>query len=113
MSVSKKSVTSFNLDKAIGRIAKPSVFDRIVKEIEAKEIPAKYIEQILVQYYDGNVVELSGNEITHPIPMNKNMSWEIMEDSFKKMRDVKIFINTDRLEKDINEEVEKLLGTFC
>ena len=111
--MAKKTTTSFNIDKAISRIAKPSVFDRIVKEIEAKEIPAKYIEQILVQYYDGNVVELSGNELTHPIPVNKNASWEAMEDSFKKMRDVKIFINTDKLEKDINEEVEKILGNFC
>ena len=111
--MAKKSTTSFNLDKAIGRIAKPSVFDRIVKEIDAKEIPAKYIEQILVQYYDGNVVELSGDEITHPIPVNKTSNWEMMEDSFKKMRDVKIFINTDRLEKDINELVEGILGNYC
>lgn len=111
--MSKKTTTSFNLDKAISRIAKPSVFDRIVKEIDAKEIPAKYVEQILVQYYDGNVVELSGNEITHPIPLNKNASWQAMEDSFKKMRDVKVFINTDKLEKDINELVEGVLGRFC
>jgi len=111
--MSKKTTTSFNLDRAISRIAKPSVFDRIVKEIDAKEIPAKYVEQILVQYYDGNVVELSGNEITHPIPLNKNASWQAMEDSFKKMRDVKVFINTDRLEKDINELVEGVLGRFC
>jgi hypothetical protein len=111
--MSKKTTTSFNLDKAISRITKPSVFDRIVKEIDAKEIPAKYIEQILVQYYDGNVIELSGSELTHPIPVNRNISWEVMEDSFKKMRDVKIFINTDKLEKDINEEVEKFLGNYC
>lgn len=113
MSMSKKTTTSFNLDKAIGRIAKPSVFDRIVKEIEAKEIPAKYIEQILVQYYDGNVVEISGEDLTHPIPMNRNISWDKMEESFKKMRDVKIFINTDSLEKDINEMVENILGPYC
>jgi hypothetical protein len=105
--------TSFNLDKALSRIAKPSVFDRIVKEIEAKEIPAKYIEQILVQYYDGNIVELRGNEITHPIPLNKNAKWDVMEDSFKKMRDVKVFISTETLEVDINELVEKLLGKYC
>ena len=111
--MAKKTTTSFNIDKAISRIAKPSIFDRIVKEIEAREIPAKYVEQILVQYYDGNVVELRGDEITHPIPVNKNATWEAMEDSFKKMRDVKIFINTERLEKDINVEVEKLLGHFC
>lgn len=111
--MSKKTTTSFNLDKAISRITKPSVFDRIVKEIEAREIPARYIEQILVQYYDGNVVELSGSELTHPIPVNRNISWDVMEDSFRKMRDVKISINTDKLEKDINEEVEKFLGNYC
>ncbi len=111
--MSKKTTTSFNIDKAIGRITRPSVFDRIVKEIDAKEIPAKYIEQILVQYYDGNVVELSGSEITHPIPMNKNATWSSMEDSYKKMRDVKIFISTDKLEVDVNALVEKLLGKYC
>jgi hypothetical protein len=108
-----KKATSFNLDKAISRIAKPSVYDRIVKEIDAKEIPAKYIDHILVQYYDGNVVELSGDEITHPIPLNKNATWEAMENSFKKMRDVKVFIATDRLETDINEMVEGLIGPYC
>ena len=111
--MSKKTTTSFSLDKAISRITKPSVFNRIVKEIDAKEIPAKYIEHILVQYYDGNVIELNGSELTHPIPVSRNISWDAMEDSFKKMRDVKIFINTDKLEKDINEEVEKFLGNYC
>ncbi len=111
--MTKKTTTNFNLDKAIGKIVKPSVFDRIVKEIDAKEIPAKYVEQILVQYYDGSVVELKGSEISHPIPMNQNASWEKLEDSFKKMRDVKIFISTDKLEKDINEMVENILGNYC
>jgi hypothetical protein len=108
-----KKTTNFSLDNAINRIARPSVFDRIVKEIDAKEIPARYVEQILVQYYDGNVIELSGDEITHPIPMNKNAQWEGMEESFKKMRDVKVFINTEILEQDVNELVEKYLGAFC
>lgn len=111
--MAKKTTTSFNIDKAISRIAKPSVFDRIVKEVDAKEVPAKYIEQILVHYHDGNVVELKGAELSHPIPVNKNASWEAMEDAFKKMKDVKIFINTDRLERDINEQVEKILGNYC
>lgn len=111
--MAKKTTTSFNFDKALNRIARPSVFDRIVKEVDAKEIPAIYVEHILVQYYDGNVVELSGTEISHPIPLNKNASWEMMEDQFKKMRDVKIFVNTERLETDINIMVEELLGRFC
>lgn len=110
--MTKKS-TTFNLDKAIGRISKPSVFDRIVKEIDAKEIPSKYVEHILVQYYDGSTVELSGKEINYPIPVNKNANWEAMLESYKKMRDVKIFISTDRLEEDINILVEDILGKYC
>ena len=108
-----KKITNFSIDKALGKIIRPSVFDRIVKEIDAKEIPARYIEQILVQYYDGNIVELKGTELTHPIPMNKHASMEMMQESFKKMRDVKIFINTDVLEKDVNALVGKYLGAHC
>lgn len=108
-----KKITNFSLDNAINRIVRPSVFDRIVKEIDAQEIPAKYVEHILVQYYDGNVIELSGEELTHPIPMNKDASWAAMEESFKKMRDVKVFISTDKLEIDINIMVEDYLGRFC
>lgn len=108
-----KKITSFNIDKAISQISKPSVFDRLVKEVEAKEIPAKYIEHILVQYHDGNVIELRGNEITHPIPLNKQANKEIMENSFKLMRDVKVFISTDKLEEDVNAMVEKFLGKHC
>lgn len=111
--MAKKSTTSFNLDKAISRIAKPSVFDRIVKEIDATEIPAKYIDHILVQYYDGNIVELSGEDITNPIPINKNLNWDELESTYKKMRDVKIFVNTEQLEKDVNELVEQYLGKYC
>ena len=108
-----KKITNFNIDQAISRIAKPSVFDRIVKEIEATEIPAKYIENIVVQYFDGNIVELSGSEITHPIPMNKSASWNTMESSFKKMKDVKVFISTNILEIDVNILLEELLGKYC
>lgn len=109
----KKTTISFNIDKAISRIAKPSVFDRLVREVEAKEIPIKYIEQILIQYHDGSVVELKGKDLAHPIPINKNISWDEMESAFKKMRDVKVFISTDQLETDVNDLVENLLGKHC
>lgn len=111
--MAKKTTTSFNLDKTISGIVTPSVFDRIVKEIDAKEIPTAYIDQILVQYYDGNIVELSGKDLTNPIPLDQQSTWSMMDVPFKTMKDVKIFINTDKLEKDVNEAVEKLLGPYC
>ena len=108
-----KKITNISLDNAINRIAKPSVFDRIVKEINASEVPVRYVQQVLVQYYDGSVVELKGEELTHPVPINKDASIDQLKESFKKMREVKVFINTDILEKDINELVEKYLGIYC
>lgn len=111
--MSERRITNIELDKAVGKVSRPSVFDRLVKEIDPIEIPAKYIESILIQYYDGNIVELNGEDISHPIPVNKSASWEDMADSFKKMRDVRIFISTEKLEKDINILVEEHLGKHC
>ena len=108
-----KKITNFSLGKSTNRVAKTSVFDRLVKEIDAKEIPAKYVEQILVQYIDGSVIEFSGDELTHPIPTDRNSLWDGLSESFKKMKDVRVFVNTDLLEKDVNALVEKLLGSYC
>lgn len=108
-----KKATNFSIDKAGGSTSKPSVFDRIIKEINPNHIPAEYIDHISVQYHNGNVVELSGNEIEFPIPANKNVSSEDLDNIFKTMKDVRIFLNTNKLEDDINKLVEELLGSYC
>lgn len=105
--------TNFELDKTLKKMLTPSIFDRLVKEVDASEIPTEYIDRISVFYNDGNIVELSGNEITHPVPVNKTGSGEEMDDSFNSMREVKVFIDTSKLEMDVNKEVEALLGKFC
>lgn len=111
--MAKKTVTSFNVEQALGRIVRPSVFDQILKEVDAHEIPAKYIQQIQVHYHDGSIVELSGDDLEHPLPVNRNGSHEEVAEFFKKMKDIKILIDTNVLEDDINTEVEKYLGRFC
>jgi hypothetical protein len=105
--------TSFNIDKALSRIARPSVFDRLVKEVDAVEVPSKYIDHITVVYHDGSVVDLRGDEINHPIPVNRSADKSALEESFKKMKDVKLFLNTEVLEDDVNAMVERLLGRLC
>lgn len=105
--------TNFELDRALDRIVSPSVFDRIVKEIDPDEIPVDYIQQILVRYQDGSSIELSGDEISHPVPVNKHANWDEMDESFKRMKEVKVFVNTHKLETDINKLVENYLGGKC
>lgn len=104
---------NFNIDQSMKSIVRPSVFDRILKEIDPVEIPSAYIEHILIQYHDGNTVELTGEEINHPIPMNKNYPFEQMNEAFKKMSDIRVFVDTQKLEQDINQIVERYLGKYC
>jgi hypothetical protein len=111
--MAKKTITSFNVEQAMGRIVRPSVFDQILKEVDAQEIPAKYVQQILVHYHDGSTVELSGKDLEHPLPVNRSGSREEIAEHFKKMKDIKILIDTNILEQDVNAEVEKYLGRFC
>ena len=105
--------TNVGLEKSSELTNRLSVFDRIVKEIDTDEIPSKYIEYILVQYLDGRVVELRGNDIMFPVPLNKDMQWDKINNSSSKLKDVKVFIRTDILEQDINELVEIILGRYC
>lgn len=108
-----KRITGVNVDKAIGRITRPSVFDRIVKEIDANEVPSKFVETVIVQYLDGSIVELTGKELTYPVPINRRASLESLEEAYKKMRDVKVFINVEKLEREVNILVEQYLGKHC
>ena len=105
--------TNFELDRALRRIVTPSIFDRIVREVDANEIPIEYIEQIVVHYMDGTVIELGSEEITNPVPLNRAADWNNMSESFKKMKDVKVYVNTEKLESDINVKVEEYLGGKC
>ena len=111
--MSDKKIHQLDVNKVLQRILTPSVFDKIVREVDAKEIPTQYVERVVVFYKDGNVVELSGNEITHPVPVNRHGNWNDMNDPYQTMKEVKIFVDTDRLEKDINSLVESYLGGKC
>lgn len=100
---------NFRLDKALDDLASPSLFDRLVQEIEVDEVPVEYIERIVVYYESGDIVELGNHEINKPIPINQESSWDEMSDSFKNVVNVKVFIDTRKLEQDVNELVDPLL----
>lgn len=109
----QKKIHNIEIDKALERIIAPSIFDQLVKEIDANEIPTEYIERIVVYYNNGTVVELSGEEISCPVPVNRGGSAEDMDEPFKKMREVKVFVNTEKLEKDVNVLVDDVFGDRC
>jgi len=109
-----RKFNGIELNKALdnGDVTQPSVFDKLVSEVVATEIPAKYIEYITVIYKNGQIVHLAGNEITHPMPVNETASWKLMEGSFAKIKDVRVYVDTKILGKDVNEQVDSLLDKF-
>jgi hypothetical protein len=107
--INKPSITYISVDKC----SNPSAFARIVKEIDVNEIPPKYIERVMVQYNNGKVVDLNGTELTKPIPITDGDSLEDMGDLFKKLRDIRVFVDMDKLEKDVDMQVERYLGRLC
>ena len=103
--MSNKFVLSHSLDS----LTNESFFDKLIKEINPGEIPAKYIHWMTVVYINGETVNLTGKEISHPIPLNKNASLKELETSFKKVKNIKVFINTRKLEYDVNRKIKHLL----
>ena len=111
--MAKKTITNFNINKSVSRTSKPSVFDRIVKEIDPSEIPLEYIDQVLIQYTDGNIVDLRGEELLNSVMIDRKILLNVISQPFKQMKDIEIFINSDKLEDDINNRVEYYLGIHC
>ena len=88
-----------------------AMFDRFVKDIDVSEVPTKYIEKIVVFDTKGNMIELNKNEIMHPLPINKDGSWESLKRSYKNIKEIKVFVDIPKLEKDINLTVDYLFGS--
>jgi len=104
--------TNITQDKLLPRLIKSTVFKRLVKEVDAYEIPPKYIEKIIVSYFNGTVVDLVGDQISKPVPVNREESWEDIGKMYKNIEEVKVFINTEQLETDINERMEELFKKY-
>ena len=82
----------------------------LIRDIEISEIPAKYIEQIEVGYLNGITITLRGSEITNSIPVVKQDHKFPVPKQFKDVISVKVFIDLDSIEQDINSRINKLFN---
>ena len=101
-----------NFDQLMNRIAKPSLFDTFLNESQIAEVPAKYIERIIIYYSGGKSMEFTGRDIDQPIPIRKKIRQAQFGKLFDRMEEFKIFVDTVKLEKDVNIEVNKYLDRF-
>lgn len=98
------------LNYNLSTINNKSEFYKILDGIEPIEIPTEYIDHLEIYYIDNSCLELSNDDLKYVMPINKYAPKKELQEMFKKMKEVRIFLNLDHLEKSINESIDKLLN---
>lgn len=101
------------INRALNRISDPSIFDSFIREIDTNEIPPEYIERVTVYYDNGSVIDISRQDIVRPIPVDRDSIWDKIDKCYGKMTEIKIFVDTYKLETDVNASINKLFKNRC
>ena len=86
-------------------------FDKMMDEIFPMSIPTEYVESILVTLASGQEIEMSGDELLHPLPLADDLNWEKLVHRFDKIADVKVKINVAKIKSDVATNVKTILDS--
>jgi len=86
-------------------------FDKLMEEIFPMSIPTEYVESILVTLASGQIIEMTGDELLHPLPLADDLNWEKLVHRFDKIADVQVKINVKKIKQDVATNVRTILGT--
>ena len=86
-------------------------FDKLMDEIFPMSIPTEYVEKILVTLASGQEIEMSGDELLHPLPLADDLNWEKLVHRFDKIADVHVKINVSKIKEDVATNVKTILDT--
>ena len=86
-------------------------FDKLMEEIFPMSIPTEYVESILVTLASGQIIEMTGDELLHPLPLADDLNWEKLVHRFDKIADVQVKINVAKIKQDVATNVRTIMGT--
>jgi len=86
-------------------------FDKMMDEIFPMSIPTEYVESILVTLASGQEIEMSGDELLHPLPLADDLNWEKLVHRFDKIADVQVKINVAKIKSDVATNVKTILDS--
>lgn len=86
-------------------------FDKMMDEIFPMSIPTEYVESILVTLASGQEIEMSGDELLHPLPLADDLNWEKLVHRFDKIADVQVKINVAKIKDDVATNVKTILDS--
>lgn len=85
-------------------------FDRLMEEIFPMSIPAQFVKSIVVKMKNGQQIELTGDELLHPLPMAENMGWDKLSQHFEQIDDVEVQIDVDGIKQSVVMNVQSILS---
>lgn len=84
-------------------------FDRIMEEIFPISVPAQFVKSIVVKMKNGGAIELTGEELLHPLPMVENLGWDKLVNQFEQIEDVEVQIDVPGIKQSVVMNVQNIL----
>lgn len=78
-------------------------------EISEAEIPIRFIDHIKVYYFDGTDMVLKKEHLDYPVPMQNPTKQKKLRMIKNKIKEVKVYVNTEALEKETNDYLNHLI----
>lgn len=89
-----------------------SLYDQFIEDINPVVIPVEYIYKMIIVYESGVELEIMGNEISEDVDIRDLNKWKSQRDGLKRVDDIKFYIDTKKLEQDVDALMFELFGTF-
>lgn len=86
-----------------------SEFDRIMEEILPMSIPAHFVKTVVVKMKNGQTIELKGEELLQPLPMQENVGWDKLAKRFAQIDDVEVQIDVPGIKQNVVMNVKNIL----
>mgnify|MGYP006159961659 FL=1 len=87
-------------------------FGRFLSEVVASEIPIQYVSAVTVLFKNGKTSRLTRKDLASPLPLEKNLSWDKVAESFANVDNVEIHIDLDALEKQVTKKTGNLFKKY-
>jgi hypothetical protein len=87
-------------------------FGRFLSEVVASEIPIQYVSAVTVLFKNGKTTRLTRKDLASPLPLEKNLSWDKVAESFANVDNVEIHIDLDALEKQVKKKTGFLFKKY-
>lgn len=85
-------------------------FDRLMEEIIPMSIPANFVKKVKVTLKTGPIIELTGPELLHPLPMMENLGWDKLSKKFENIEDVEVMIDVPAIKQNVVMNVKNILS---